>query len=438
MALPRPSPSLYQSPTFAALRHHNYRLFFGGQLCSLIGSWMQMTAQSWLVTLLAGGPKSAGYWLGLVSTVGALPMLFGSIFGGVVADRYARRTIIVCAQAAQGLLALGLALLVATGAVQLWHLPLFACLLGITNVFDIPARQSFVVEMVGKEDLPNAIGLNSSLFNTARVVGPTVATLLIAALSRSVGETKATAYCFLVNGLSYGAVIVSLLRMRGDFSPRAAGKESPLRQLREAASYLRDSPAALSLLALLVSSTLFLTAEWVLLPSLARFTLGADARRFGTLMMLKGLGALVAALTVATLSAAGKRGRMLTLAALTWPLSALAIALSRRYDLTCVLLPLLGFSVVTCLTTANTLLQTSTPDALRGRVMGVHAFILMGLTPIGSYWAGWVAGRADAPTAVALGSVAALIVAVGVIVRFPALRRADHTLSEERSGERAG
>ncbi len=415
--------------TFAALRHRNYRWFFAGQFVSLIGSWMQGTAQQWLVVLLAsrdGASSDANYYLGLATAVGSLPMLAGALVGGLVADRLPKRAIILAMQVCQGLLAVGMAYLVATGRATLNHVLLFSALLGLTNVFDIPARQAFVIEMVGKEDLHNAIGLNSSLFNASRIVGPAIAGLLIARLGGN-GEFDALARCFLVNGLSYIAVIVGLMAMRGDFSARAVGKESPLVQLREAGRYFRDSRPALLLVTLMAAFSVLMTADWVLLPSLAHFTLGADAPQFGFLMAVKGAGALVGALTVATLARSPHRGAVLIAASLLTPALSLCLALSRSYPLSCVILLLEGMAVVCFMATANSLQQTAVPDALRGRVMGVQAWINMGLTPVGSAWAGALAQRTSAPVAVATGALLMLAVGGFLALRFPELRRTEPT-----------
>jgi MFS family permease len=427
--------------TFAALRHQNFRLFFIGQLISLIGTWMQNTAQGWLVVLLASpgaalGQKTAGeaealasLYLGLISIANSLPILFGSLYGGVIADRYSKRTIMVLTQAAQGILAVGLAALVAYGHVQVWHIVLFALLLGVTNVFDVPARQAFVVEMVGKEDLPNAIGLNSATFNAARAFGPAVAGILLAALHGK-SEEQALAQCFLLNGLSYIAVIVGLLLMRGDFSPKGTSPGSPLEATREVFAYLRERRPTLVLIVMVASFSIFATPYFILMPSLARFTLETDARQFGWLMSCQGLGAMAGALMVATLSDYPRKGRLLSAAALSFPALLLALTICRNLTLACMLMVLLGFTLISFLANANSLMQTSTPDHLRGRVMGLYAVMMMGLAPIGSLWAGAVAKLAGAPTAIAVGAVVMLLGAGFVIIRYPHFRRTGQTLPE--------
>lgn len=412
----------------AAFRHRNYRLFFAGQSVSLVGTWVQSTAQGWLVTLLAGGEGEATFWLGLTSLVGSLPMFFGAFFGGALADRLSKRSLILWTQVAQGLLSGLMAALIASGGVRLWHIPLFALALGITSVFDIPARQSFVVEMVGKDDLPNAIGLNSSLFNGARVFGPWIAAELIRRFGIGSAEMAAVGKCFLVNALSYVPVTFGLLAMRGDFSPRARGREPLAAQMRETAAYLRGHPGLRALLGILASGSLFMTGDWVLLPSLARYTFGADAHDYGQLMALRGVGALAAALLLATLPPETRKGRLIAAAALAWPAFSMATALSGSIGAARWLIPGAGFAMICFLVGCNTLLQTSTPDHMRGRVMGVHAFLMMGLNPPGSLLASAIARATDTRVAIAACAAVTLTLALFFLIRFPALRRAGRAL----------
>ena len=431
--------------TFAAMRHRNFRLFYAGQLISLIGSWMQNTAQGWLVVLLAlpgstlaqaagksgagGGEAQANLYLSLIATASSLPILFGSIFGGVIADRYSKRTIIICAQSVQGVLALALAGLIFYGHVQIWHVVLLALLLGVTNIFDIPARQAFVVEMVGKSDLANAIALNSSIFNAARAFGPAAAGLLIAALHNK-SESVALADCFFFNGVSYIAVIVGLLLMRGDFGPKGTSANPPLEQVKEVMAYLYANRPALLLIGLVATFSICIAPYFVLLPSLARFALHTDAKQFGLLLSCQGAGALLGALTIATLSEYPRKGRILVASSIVYPFLLVLLAFNTHFIWACVLVVLAGFVAITFLATANALIQTSAPDALRGRIMGVYSLILMGLTPIGSLWAGGVAKWAGAPLAIAIGAGAMGIITLYSAVRYPRLAKATQVLPE--------
>jgi MFS family permease len=410
---------------FAALRHRNYRLFMSGQSFSLVGSWIQTTAQGWLVTLLATNEDNATAWLGASSLIGSLPMFFGSFVGGAMADRSSKRTVILGMQVVQGLLSGAMAALVLSGQVRLWHVPLFAFVLGITHVFDIPARQSFVVEMVGKEDLPRAIGLNSSLFNAARVLGPWIAADLIRRLGAGPGELAGVGRCFLWNALSYVPVMIGLAAMRGDFRPKAATREPLAAQLRETAVFLRDHRGLRALLGLLAAGSLFMTADWILLPALAKYVFGTDANGFGALMALRGVGALAAALTMASLGRTGQSTRFVPWAGFAWPLLSIATVLSGSFEIARWLIPFAGFAMICFLVGCNQAIQTSTPDHMRGRVMGVHAFLMMGLNPPGSLLASAIAGQWGTSAAVVSGGVATLLFATWFVVRNPVLRTMD-------------
>jgi len=410
---------------FAALRHRNYRLFMGGQAFSLVGSWVQSTAQGWLVTLLARNEEDATAWLGATSLIGSLPMFFGSFVGGAIADRSNKRDVILSMQVVQGLLSGLMAALVLSGSVALWHVPLFAFLLGLTNVFDIPARQSFVVEMVGRDDLPRAIGLNSSLFNAARVLGPWIAADLIHRLGAGPGELAGVGRCFLVNALSYIPVTVGLAAMRGEFRPKAASREPLAAQLRETSQFLRAHRGLRSLLGLLAAGSLFMTADWILLPALAKYVFGTDANGFGGLMALRGVGALAAALTMASLGRSGQSSRLVPWAAFAWPALSIATVLCGSLEVARFLIPFAGFAMICFLVGCNQAIQTSTPDAMRGRVMGVHAFLMMGLNPPGSLLASAVAGKWGTSAAIVSGGVATLVFATWFLLRHPVLRRMD-------------
>ncbi|MFM7320562.1 MAG: MFS transporter [Armatimonadota bacterium] len=408
---------------FTALRHRDYRRFMAGQSFSLVGSWVQSTAQGWLVTLLAPSEDIATAWLGAASLIGSLPMFFGAFHGGAVADRLPKRTIILWMQVVQALLAAGMAGLTLSHAVRLWHVPVFAFLLGLTNVFDIPARQSFVVEMVGKQDLPAAIGLNSSLFNAARVFGPWIAATLIHRLGAGPGELEGVGRCFLVNGVSYLPVLAGLWSIRPVAPPRSAGREPLRTQLRETAEFLRGHGGLRSLMALLAAESLFMTGDWILLPALAKYVLGTDAAGFGQLMALRGVGALCAALWLAAHGRSEGKGRVVVIAAVLWPVLSVATAAIGRFDVARFLIPLAGCAMICFLVGCNQLVQTSTPDHLRGRVMGVHAWLMMGLNPPGSLVAGAVAGRAGTAAAVVAGGMVSLVFALWFLLRRPELRR---------------
>ncbi len=394
-----------------ALQHHNYRLYWFGQLVSLTGTWMQSTAQQWLVYRLTGSPLK----LGTVTFLGSLPTMLLAPFAGVIVDRVDKRQFLVFTQTAMMLLAFVLAALTFTGLVEYWHILVLATLLGVVNTLDMPTRQAFTVEMVGKEDLMNAIALNSSIFNTARLFGPAVAGLVVAAL----GEAPA----FTLNGLSFAAVIVGLLLMRfAPFTPRA-GKLTPIADLKESFSYIAGSGTVLSLMLIAAIPSIFGFPYTTLIPVMAGDVLGLGAEGFGVLVSSIGLGALVAALSLASLGNYSHKGLLLTAATFVFSGSVAAFALSRWLWLSMAALGLAGWGMVTHLATTNTLLQLQIPDALRGRVMSTYLWGVVGLAPLGSLLLGSVAERWSAPNAILFGAGICALSAGVMLVRFPEVRR---------------
>lgn len=379
--------------TFAALRHRNFRLFFYGQLLSLIGTWMQSTAQGWLVYQLTGSKLL----LGTVVAVGSAPMLLLSIWGGSVADRYSKRRIILWAQCWMMALALVLAALAASGRVQPWHILVLAALGGLAMAFDMPARQSFMVEMTSREDLMNAVSLNSSIVNGARVVGPAVAGFLMA--------HTGVAVCFFLNGLSYLAVIASLLRMRLPPAPTLAAPRSAWAHVWEGVQYAAQHRRVRILLLLFAVVGIFGWSYAVLMPAFASEVLGVGERKYGALLSASGLGALTGALTVATF---GNRvpHRWLILGGL-WVFSAMLLALSlvRNYYLALGCMAVGGWGLLLYFSTTNTLIQTSVTDAMRGRVMGLWALVFGGMMPVGGMEAGILANLFGVPVTLAVGAI---------------------------------
>jgi MFS family permease len=379
---------------FRSLRHRNFRLFWSGQLVSLIGTWMQNVGQAWLVLELT----HSSFKLGVVSALQFLPMLFLSFFTGPFIDYFDKRKIIIWTQFFLMVLAFTLAVLTWTGAVQYWHVLILATLLGIVNTIDMPARQAFIIEMVGKEDLMNAIALNSSIFNAARAFGPAVAGLLISAAG--------TAVCFFVNGLSFLAVLTSLLIMRFATAPR---REPPayhiLEDIREALGYIRNTPVVLMTILLVSVVSVFGTNFNVLVPVFARQELHRDAAAFGFLMSSFGLGALVGAMSLAFLSRWEPKPAFLLGGGMGLSLFLILIGFQKSYGLTAVLLAFSGWSMVTFFGMANTTVQLNTEDRLRGRVMTVYTQAFGGLTPFGSLFAGSMAHWFKAPLTFALGGL---------------------------------
>ncbi len=389
-----------------SLRHRNFRLFWSGQLISLIGTWMQNVGQAWLVLELTHSPLK----LGVVSALQFLPMLFLSFPAGVLIDYFPKRMIIIATQTVMMILAFTLAALQWTGVVQYWHVLVLATILGVANTVDMPARQSFIIEMVGKEDLMNAIALNSSIFNAARAVGPAIAGLLISALG--------TGACFFVNGLSYLAVIWGLWLVTFD-EPRTTGQRTYhiIADIREAMSFIRKTPVVLVTILLVAVVSIFGTNFNVLVPVFAHEELHRDAAAFGFLMSAFGTGALIGAVSLAALSRQGPKPSFLLGGGMALSLVLVLIGAQNSYAWTTLLLALAGWCLVTFFGMANSTVQLNTEDRLRGRVMSIYTFTFGGLTPFGSMFAGSFAHWFKTPFTFALGGFMTGIVFFVVIIK---------------------
>jgi MFS family permease len=394
-------------PAWRALRHRNYRLWFCGQAVSVIGTWMQMVAQSWLVLSLTGDP----FLLGLVAAAQYTPVLLLGLFGGLVADNLPKRRILIGTQSVMMTMALILFVLTVTQLVQVWHVVLVALGFGLAQAIDMPARNAFSVEMVGREDVANAVALNSALFNAARIIGPAAAGLTIGAFDISVA--------FLVNGLSFIGVIGGLLQMRERelLSPPLAARPSSVRaalgSLGEGLGYVRRTDIVL-LAVVIVGLVSTFGMNWtVLIPSLARDVLGTDASGYGFLMSASGLGALLAALWIAS----GRRSRpaLIGLGALVLGLFEVVLGLSRIYPLSLAAMLIVGMGSVAMTATANATVQLHAPDRLRGRVMSVYMTIFVGATPIGSLIMGAIASRLGTDFAVSFGGALSAVTAAAAI-----------------------
>lgn len=400
--------------TFSALKHRNFRLFFFGQLISFTGTWMTTTAQGWLVYQLTGSKAL----LGVVAAAASAPMLFFATWGGWMADRYPKRSVIVATQTSSMLISLTMAALVWSGVVQPWHIIVLAILSGITMAFDMPARQSFVIEMTSREDLMNAISLNSSAFNCARIVGPSIAGILMAKVG--------IAACFLIDGLSFIAVIAGLLRMRlPKKEPMLASDAGPLGQALEGFRYVWVHRRVLTILALFTVVGIFGWSYSVLMPAFARDVLHLGAHGYGILLAGSGVGALAAALTVAS---AGHilPTRIMALGGVGIFSVALALfAFNKNLYVATVLLAIVGFGIVLYFSTSNTVLQSIVPDNMRGRVMGIWALIFGGMIPLGSLQAGLMADFLGAPATIAIG---AFICALAALVTLNVIRRREAQL----------
>lgn len=398
--------------TFRSLQNRNYRLFFFGQGISLIGTWMQTVAMSWLVYRLTG----SALLLGTVGFASQVPLLLLTPFAGVVSDRWPRRGLLVVTQAWSMLLALALAVLTLTGAVRVWHLIVLAVLLGVVNAFDMPIRQAFTLEMVDrKEDLPNAIALNSSLFNGSRLIGPTLAGALIA----GVGE----GLCFLLNGLSYLAVLWALLAMRLGPRPSRAPEPNLLRGLRDGFSYAFGSLPIRNILLLLGLLSLVGMPYVVLMPVFAKDILQGGPGTLGLLMASTGVGALVGAILLAARRTIVGLGRLIPFAAGLFGLALIGFAASRSLYLSVPLLIVSGFGMIVNMASSNTILQTIAEEDKRGRLMGLYALSFAGTAPFGSLLAGWLSSRYGAPLVLAWGGVLCIVGAALFLLQLEQLRQ---------------
>ena len=395
-----------------ALAHRNFRLFLFGQTVSLTGTWMQSIAQGWLVLQLTDSP----FYVGLVSALGSVGVLVFTLYAGVIADRSDKRRVVTITQTLLMLQAFALAGLVATGKVTVENVMALALFLGIVNAFDIPTRQSFLVEMVGKEDLMNAIALNSSVFNATRVFGPAVAGILIGTLG--------TKWCFALNGVSYLAVIGGLLAMRlPPYVPQPASS-SAWAGFRESVAFIAGDARVSTLVVLTGLFSVFGFPFLVMMPVFARDVLHTRAAGYGALTAAVGVGALLGALGIAVLSRRIPKGRTLVLGGTSFGLAVVAFSASRSFTLSMCILGLTGCAMIINNALTNTLLQTIVPDALRGRVMGFYSFVFVGLATLGSLQAGVIAEHYGAPWAVATGGIVTALSMAIAAWRVPALRSA--------------
>jgi MFS family permease len=395
--------------TLRALRHRNFQLFFSGQLVSLTGTWMQNVAQAWLVYRMT---KSA-LLLGSVGFASQIPVFIFAPIGGITADRMNRRHLVIATQTAAMILAGVLAWLTLSGRVKVWHIFLLAALLGVVSAFDIPGRQSFLVDMVGKEDLMNAIALNSSMFNGARFIGPAVAGILVA----KIGE----GWCFAANSISYIAVIIGLLLMRVQSHPRISG-HSPIEDIIEGFRWVNQTKIIRSLLLLLGLVSLVGMPYTVLMPIFADTILHGGPRGLGILMSATGVGALFGALTLAAKTGVKGLGRLVAIACAGFGVSLVGFAFSTSFWLSALLLLPTGYSMMLQMASSNTLIQTMVPDHMRGRVMALYSMMFMGMAPFGAFFGGALAHRLGAPITVAVGGVASVFGAIWFGRALPELR----------------
>jgi MFS family permease len=403
--------NLHLDETFAALKHYNYRLWFIGQMVSLMGTWMQATAQGYLIYQITHSPT----YLGLVGFMAGVPTLLFSLFGGWIADRISRRTLLVVTQSAMMVLAFILGVLDFAHIVQPWHILVLAFLLGVANAFDAPARISFVLELVEREDMNNAIALNSTMYNAATVVGPSVAGLTYAAFGAG--------WCFMINGLSFIAVIVALLLMHIKLEPQSVHSSNAVEEIAEGVHYVLSNPLVLSLTGAVGMVNFFGFGLLNLLPAWATDVLHSGVTTNGLLISARGFGALISALMLASLGSQKIRGKLWMFGSLLMPVALFIFAWVHWIPLSLGILVVIGWSMMLMTNNNNSLIQTEVPDVLRGRVMGVYAMVMNGAYTIGELTTGAFAQRFGAPATAIACAVIMFIFGLISWVYFPYIRK---------------
>jgi len=396
---------------FRALHHRNYRLFFGGQGVSLIGTWMQQIAMSWLVYRMT----QSAFLLGVIGFLGQIPAFLLSPFAGVLIDRWNRHRILVGTQSLAMIQAFILAFLTLTGTIAIWHIIILALSLGFVNAFDMPTRQAFVVEMVETgEDLGNAIALNSFLFNGARLLGPSIGGILISLLGEGV--------CFLLNGISFIAVIAALLAMKMTKREIRSKSSHVLQGIKEGFTYAFGFPPIRSLLLLLGLVSLAAMPYTVLMPVFAKNILHGGPHTLGFLLGASGVGALVGAVYLASRKSVLGLGRLIVIALNIFGIGLIAFSVSRVLSLSLLLLAFTGFGMMVQMASTNTVLQTIVEEDKRGRVMSLYTMAFMGMVPFGSLLAGTLASKIGAPGTIMISGLACILGSILFARKLPALR----------------
>jgi MFS family permease len=395
----------------SSFRHRNFRLWFAGQLVSMIGTWMQIIAQGWLVYQISHSELV----LGIYGFASAIPILVISPWAGVLADRLPRRRLLLATQTAFMLSAFALAALTLSNLVQVWHIILFGMLQGVINAFDTPARLSFGLDMVGREDLPNSIALGATMFNGARVIGPAIGGYLLAAFGAG--------WCFFINGVSFMAVIGGLFFMRFPVLPRRPTKGNPMREILAGLTYVRGRRDILAILGLTVIFGVLGTAYSSQLPAFVTSVLGADETGFGAVNTAVGLGALVGGIVLAQYGTRLPRGRLVTVTALLYPLALGAFAFIPTLTPALPLAFLLGLGFLLLFNNFNSLLQLNTSDEMRGRVMSLYSLVFFGFSPFGALLIGAVAESLPLPLTIGLSAALTLILTLAVLFAVPEIRK---------------
>ncbi len=400
-----------ETTTFSAMRHRNFKLYFGGQLISNIGTWMQIIAQSWVVYQIGHSELI----LGLVAFASAIPVLLISPWGGVIVDRMPRRRLLMMTQSSAMVLAFIMAALTFANIIKEWHVIGLAALLGVVNAFDAPARQAFVPEMVEKPDLPNAIALNSMMFNSARVIGPAVAGLVLAAVG--------AAWCFTINGISFLAVLLGLWLM--DLPSRRVQQHtgSPWEQLTGGIQYAARNREISALILLSLVFSIFGISYATILPAFVQKVLHQGATGYGWINTATGLGAVTGAFLLTHHAIHGKRGKLLVLTNIAFPLVLIAFSFASLLPLSLLFAYGLGLGFMMQFTTINTLLQTRVADGFRGRVMGLYTITFFGFAPFGNLLIGFLSQRLGLAIAMSLFAVCSLILSQLVLMKTPEIKK---------------
>ncbi len=406
----RRAPRPITKEAFASFGHRNYRLWFAGQAASLVGTWMQFTAQGFLVFQLTHSPAFLGY----VGFASGAPVWMFTLFGGVISDRVPLRNLLLITQATMMILAFILAALAFFGRIQPWHIVVLAFGLGVANAFDAPARQAFTVELVEREDLGNAIALNSTMFNLGAAIGPAVAGVVYAAFGPG--------WCFTINSLSFIPVLSALLMMRLKAQPPRKHAAAALDDLKDGLRYVVSHPTIRVLIAVTMVTTVFGMSFATLLPAWSVKILGGDSTTNGFLQSARGVGSLVGTLMIASLAHFKVKGKLLMLGSLVFPVLLLVWSAMRWLPLSLVVLFGVGWGTMLVLNPSNILGQLLVPDHLRGRVMSIYALSFFGMFPLGALLSGTVAEAIGEPATVALGASVALAFGALLWLRAPQLR----------------
>lgn len=396
--------------TFISLKYPNYRLWFIGQLLSLVGSWTQITAEGFLIYQLTKSPEYLGY----VSFASGLPSWFITLYAGAIADRVPRRTLMVITQSSMLVFAFILAILAFTNIVQWWHILILAFLMGISNAFDAPARQAFILEMVEREDMTNAIALNSTMFNLAVVLGPAIGGLIYAAVGPGL--------CFTINGISFIAVIIALLLMKLKPFVPVKRNGSTLNEVKEGLRYVVNHPDLRILISTLFIITLFGIGIATLIPAWAVVVLKGDSTTNGFLLAARGFGSLIGSLLIAAMGRIRFRGKIWTISSVVMPIMMIVFANMRSLIPALLAIAAMGFAFMMIVNLSNAMVQTRIADEMRGRVMGIFTFFFFGAFPLGSLISGWTADVIGEPNTVIASAVILLVFAGLLIWKQPALR----------------